>query len=193
MAWHNKRAVHEYLKELTVGSNNKRKDYDTVMSSQVNEDINGLELLNKISWRTAPQKFFDETMRTSSSVTAYINSPRVRAYRQVRLVWCLVGIKRQEYEATIEFKARDQQLELMGALKVLILRDDSAIAWAKRKDALCFVKFVVDLIPTPVLEECVKAIRQRGAKRGEILLEFYQDMLLRIPANELNKLDSYRR
>ena len=79
---------------------------------------------------------------------------------------------------------------------MMISRDDSAIAWAKRKDALCFVKFKVDCIPTPVLEECVKAIRQRGAKREEILLrallELYQYMPLRIPAKELNDLDSYR-
>ena len=59
------------------------------------------------------------------------------------------------------------------------------------------MKFVVNRIPTPVLEECVKAIRQRGAKREEVLLrallELYQDMPLRIPAKELNDLDSCRR
>ena len=67
----------------------------------------------------------------------------------------------------------------------------------KRKDAICFVKFVVDCIPTPVLEESVKAIRQRRVKREEILLiallELYQDIPLRIPAKELNDLDSYWR
>ena len=59
----------------------------------------------------------------------------------------------------------------MGALKAMIVKDNSAIAWAKRKDALCFVKFVVDCIPTPVLEECVKIIRQRSMKPEELLLE----------------------
>ena len=76
-------------------------------------------------------------------------------------------------------------LELMGALRVLIAREDSAIAWAKKNDAICFVKFAVDRIPTPVLEECVKTIRQRSMKREEVLLramlEIYQDMPLQIP------------
>ena len=80
---------------------------------------------------------------------------------------------------------------------MVIARDGSAIAWAKRKDAHCFVKFVVDRIPTPVLEECVKEIRQRSMKREEVLLrallELYQDMPLRIPTKELSDLDSYRR
>ena len=40
-------AMQEYLKELITGSNLKRKEYGTVMSSEANE--NGLELLNKIS------------------------------------------------------------------------------------------------------------------------------------------------
>ena len=51
----------------------------------------------------------------------------------------------------------------MEALRALISKDDSAIAWAKRKDALCFVRFVVDRIPTPVLGECIKIIRQKGS------------------------------
>ena len=79
---------------------------------------------------------------------------------------------------------------------MLIAREDSTIAWAKRRDALCFVKFAVDCIPTPVLEECVKTIRQRSMKREEILLrallELYQDMPVQIPTTELNDMDSYR-
>ena len=195
MAWHDKQAMQEYLKELETGSNLKRKEYGTVMSSEANE--NGLELLNKTSWRVALQKYFDETMRTPSSVMAYTANPCVRTDLQVRLVWCLVGIKKWEYEATIETKAREQQLELMGALKVPIARNDSAIAWAKRKDALCFVKLEVVCIPTPVPEDSVKTIRQRSMKREEVLLrallELYQDMPLLIPTKELNDLDSYRR
>ena len=71
-----------------------------------------------------------------------------------------MGVKRSEYEAINDSKLKEQELELMQALRVFISRDDSAIAWAKGKDALCFVRFVVDRIPTPVLEECVKTNRQ---------------------------------
>ena len=60
-----------------------------------------------------------------------------------------MGIKKSEYEARNESKSKEQELELM-ALRVLITKDDSAIAWAKRKDALCFVRFVVNRITTPV-------------------------------------------
>ena len=56
---------------------------------------------------------------------------------------------------------------------------------------------MVDIIPIPVLEECVKAVRQNATKREEIrlraLLELYQDMPLRILLKELNDPDSYPR
>ena len=107
---------------------------------------------------------------------------------EVRLAWCLRGIKKADYEANNDSKSREQELELMEALRVLISRDDSAIAWAKRKDSLCFVRFVVDRFPTPVLGECIKTIRQGGVDCEpnflRALLELYQDMPLAIPNNE---------
>ena len=160
MAWSEKRVMQEYLKELTENSNLNRKEYGTVMSSEANEV--GLEKLLEISWRAALQRYFDEAMHAPATVAAYLAHPCVRTDLQVRLAWCLMGIKRAEYEASNDSKSREQELELMEALRALISKDDSAIAWAKRKDALCFVRFVVDRIPTPVLGECIKIIRQKG-------------------------------
>ena len=195
MAWHDKQDMQEHLKELITSSNLKRNEYGTVMSSEATE--NGLELLSKTSWKAVLQKYFDGTICTPSSVMVYFANPCFRTVLQVRLVWCLVGIKRRELEATIESISREKQLELMRVLRVLIASDDSAIALAKRKNALCFVKFVVDRIPTPVLEECVKTIRQRSMKREEVfmraLLEIYQDMPFQIRTKERNDMDSYRR
>ena len=58
-----------------------------------------------------------------------------------------MGIKRAEYEASNYSKSREQELELMEALQALISKDDSAIAWAKRKDAYphsCFGRMYKD-------------------------------------------------
>ena len=193
MAWKEKQAMQEYLRELTENSNLNRKEYGTVMSSEANEI--GLERLLEISWRAALERYFDETMHAPPTVAAYLTYPCPRTELQVRLAWCLMGIKKAEYEANNDSKSKEQELELMEALLMLISRDDSAIAWAKRKDALCFVRFVVDRIPTPVLGECIKTIRQGGVD-GErnflrALLELYQDMPLAIPNKELNDMESY--
>ena len=194
MAWSEKRAMQEYLKGLTENSNLNRKEYGTVMSSEANEI--GLEKLLEISWRAALQRYFDETMHAPATVAAYLAHPCTRTDLQVRLAWCLMGIKKAEYEASDDSKSREQEQELMEALRALISKDDSAVAWAKRKDALCFVRFVVDRIPTPVLGECIKIIRQKGVdcERNFLraLLELYQDMPLTVPNRESNDMESYR-
>ena len=55
----------------------------------------------------------------------------------------------------------------------------------------------MDRIPTTVLEDCIKIIRQGGVDRERnflrALLELYQDMPLPIPNKELNDMESYRR
>ena len=160
MAWNEKQAMQEYLKELTENSNLNRKEYGTVMSSEANKI--GLEKFLGISWRAALQRYFDETMHAPAPVAAYLAYPCTRTDLQVRFAWCSMGNKKAEYEANNDSKPKEQELELMEALQILISRDDSAIAWAKRKDAFCFVRFVVDRIPTPVLGECIKTIRQGG-------------------------------
>ena len=108
-----------------------------------------------------------------------------------------MGMKKAEYEANNDSKSKERELELMEALQMLISRDDSAIAWAKLKDALCFVRFVVDRIPTPVLGECIKTIRQGGVDGDRnflrALLELYQDMPLAISNKKSNNVESYRR
>ena len=83
-------------------------------------------------------------------------SPRRRRFEETMMVSFLNTLKKSEYEANNDSKSKEQELEMMEALQVLISRDNSAIAWAKHKDALCFVRFVVDRIPTPVLGECIK-------------------------------------
>ena len=57
--------------------------------------------------------------------------------------------------------------------------------------------FVVDRIPTPMLEECIKAFRQEETNRERIslraLLELYPEMPLTMPSKESNRSESYRR
>ena len=49
--------------------------------------------------------------------------PMCRPDLQVRLAWRLIGVKKSEYEANNESRLKEQELELMEALRVLISRD----------------------------------------------------------------------
>ena len=83
MAWNEKQAMQEYLKELTENSNLIRKEYGTVMSSEANEV--GLEKLLEFSWRADLQRLFDETMHAPATVAAYLAHPCTGTDLQVRL------------------------------------------------------------------------------------------------------------
>ena len=54
MAWNEKKAIREHSQELIEGSNLKRKENGTVMSSEAEE--NGLEQLLKIYWMVALER-----------------------------------------------------------------------------------------------------------------------------------------
>ena len=92
MAWNEKQAMQEYLKELTENSNLNRKEYGTVVSSEANKIL---------------QRYFDETMHAHVTVAAYLAYPCTRTDLQVRLAWCLMGIKKAEYEANNDSKSKE--------------------------------------------------------------------------------------
>ena len=88
------------------GSNLKRKEYGSVMLSEASES--GREQLLKISWGVALQRHFDKTMNALSTVAAYLAYPCVKTELQVRLAWCLMGIKKPEYEASNDSRPKDR-------------------------------------------------------------------------------------
>ena len=83
MAWSEKPAMQEYLKELTENSKLNRKEYVIVMSSE--ENVIGLEKRLENSRRAALQRYFDETMHAPATVAAYLAYPCARTDLQVRM------------------------------------------------------------------------------------------------------------
>ena len=70
--------------------------------------------------------------------------------------------KKMGYETSNDSKSREQDLKFLEALRVLIARHDSAITWVEGRVALCFVRFVVDRIPTPLLEKSVSYLARNS-------------------------------
>ena len=66
---------------------------------------------------------------------------------------------------------------------------------AKRKDASCFLRFVVERISNPVTEHCMKTIwngvLNRKATLLRSLIELHLNVPLKFPTKELNDMDNY--
>ena len=57
----------------------------------------------------------------------------------------------------------------MTSMRDLITQEEAAKACAKRRDALCFIRFMIEQFSVPALNTCVKRLRE-GDERAEVLL-----------------------
>ena len=71
-----------------------------------------LRAVKNITWSIASQKHFDENMNTPSTVATYLANRCVRKVMQIKLIWCMEGIKRAVFEASVETKLGEQQWKL---------------------------------------------------------------------------------
>ena len=91
----------------------------------------------------------------------------------------------------------------MTSMRDLITQEGAAVACAKRRDAPCFILFMIEQISVPSLNNCVKMIRE-GDERAEALLllallYIYQSKPMRMNMKEpvelepMKKIDEIRR
>ena len=85
----------------------------------------------------------------------------------------------------------------MTNLRDLITQEGAAVACAKRRDALCFIRFMVEQVAVPALNNCVKMLTERDeqlkALRLLALLDMHQSKSMRVNMKESEELDAMRK
>ena len=114
-------------------------------------------------------RYFEEKMRTTSKIHALIAMPYVRTELQLRFAWCMIGLTRGEYDSKERKRSKDEKVFLMASVRNMMTQEGAAVACAKRRDALCFVRFLIEQISVPALSNCVKMLRE-GDERAKALL-----------------------
>ena len=79
----------------------------------------------------------------------------------------------------------------------LITQEGAAVACAKRRDALCFIRFLIEQISVPALNTCAKMLRE-GDERAKALLllallEMHQSKPMRVNMKEHEELEPMRK
>ena len=64
----------------------------------------------------------------------------------------------------------------MTSKRYLIIQEGIAVACAKRRDALCFIRFMIEQISVPALNTCVKMLREGDERTKALLLLALLDM-----------------
>ena len=201
MALEDEKAMEGYLEMMLQGTTLKQKAYGTLASSDIQAET--IEQLVSLPWKAVVLRYFEEEMRTTPRIHALVAVPYVRTELQLRFAWCMMGLTREEYDSEERKRSKEEKVFLMTNLRDLIVQEGAAVACAKRRDALCFIRFLIEQISVPALNTCVKMSRE-GDERTKALfllamLDMQQSKPMRVNMKEpeelepMKKIDEIRR
>ena len=142
----------------------KQKAYGTLASSEMQAET--IEQLVSLPWRAVMLRYFEEERRTTPKIHALIAVPYVRTELQLRFAWCMIGLTRGEYESEERKRSKEEKVFLMTSMRDLITQEGAAVACAKRRDAHCITRFMIEQISVPALNTCVSMLRE-GDERAK--------------------------
>ena len=157
-----------FLETMTQGTTLKQKAYGTLVLSEIHAET--IEQLVSLPWRAVVLRYFEEEMRTTPKVHALIATPYVRTELQLRFAWCMIGLTRAEYDSEEIKRSKGENVFLTTSVRDLITQEGAAVACAKRGDALCFIRFMIEQISVPALNTCVKMLRESDEQAKALLL-----------------------
>ena len=197
MALEDKSAMESYLETMMKGTTLKQKAYGTLASSEMLAET--IEQLVSLPWRAEVIRYFEEEMRTTPKIHALIALPYVRTELQLSFAWCMIGLTRGKYDSKERKRSKEEKVFLMTSMRYLITQEEAAIACAKRRDALCFIRFMIEQISVPALNTytCVKMLSE-GDERAKALLllallDMHQSNPMRVNMKEPVELEPMRK
>ena len=115
----------------------------------------------------------------------------------------MIGLTRGEHDSEERKKSKEEKVFLRTSVRALITQEGAAVACAKRREALCFIRFMIEQISVPALKICVKMLRD-GDERAKALLllallDIHQSKPMRVNMKEpvelepMKKIDEIRR
>ena len=196
-----KSAMEGYLETMMQGTTLKQKAYGNLVSSEMHAKT--IEQLVSLPWRAVVLRYFEEEMRTTPKIHALISIPYLRTELQFRFAWCMTGLKSGEYDSEERKTSKGEKVFLMTSMRDLITQKGAAVACAKPRNALCFIRFMIEQKSVPALNTCVKMLRE-GDERAKAslllaLLDIHQSKPMRVNMKEpvelepMKKIDEIRR
>ena len=174
MALEDEKAMAGYLETMLQGTTLKQKAYGTLASSVIQAET--MEQLVSLPWKAVVLRYFEEEMRTTPRIHALVAVPYVRTELQLRFAWCMMGLTREEYDSEERKRSKEEKVFLMTNLRDLIVQKVAAVACAKRRDALCFIRFLIEQSSVPALNICVKMLREGDERAKALFLLALLDM-----------------
>ena len=182
------------LKKLDSGVSRKRRNWAT----QQKADINKLELGSQLkrTWQNLLRDHFAEAMRTSSSASPLMANPFIRTAGQLMFAWSLVGRELETLTSYDKLKLGSKNLELYQVLMQHVARDNSGLSLARRKDATCFLRWIMSMMTDSTILAChQRAIKSKTVERrvSAVILNVYQSTGIEKEDGSRQSLESHRK
>ena len=201
IALEDKSAMEGYLETMMQGTTLKQKAYGTMVLAEMHAET--IEQLVSLPWRAVVLRYFEEEMRTTPEIHALIAIPYVRTELQLKFAWCMTVLTRREYDSEERKRSKGEKVFLMTSMRDLITQEGAAVACAKRRDALCFIRFIIEQLSVPALNTCVKKLGEGDGRTKALLLiallDLHQSKPMRVNMKEpvelepMRKIDEIRR
>ena len=104
-------------------------------------------------------------------------NPFVRTAGQLMFAWSLVGIELETLTSHDKLKRGGKNLEVYQMLMQQVARDNSGLSLARRKDATCFLRWIMSVMTNNTVLACQqRAIGSRTVERriSAVILNVYQ-------------------
>ena len=142
IALEDKSAMEGYLETMTEDTTLKQKSYGTLVLSKMHAEA--IEQLVSLHWTAVVLRYFEEDMKTTPKIQAPVAIPYVRTDIQLRFAWCMIGLTHGEYDSEERKRSKEEKMFIMTSVRDLMTQEEAAVACAKRRDALCFIRFMID-------------------------------------------------
>ena len=115
----------------------------------------------------------------------------------------MTGLTRGEYDSEERKRSKGETIFVMTSMRDLITPEGAAVVYAKQRDTLCFIRFMLEQISEPALNTCVKMLREGDEQAKTLLLlallDIHQSKPMRVSMKEpvelepMKKIDEIRR
>ena len=194
MALETLKELEDGLKKRDSGVSRKRCNWATQQKAEINKLELGSQL--KRTWQNLLKDHFDEAMRTSSSKWPLMANPFVRIAGQLMFVWSLVGIELETLTSHDKLQLGGKSLEIYQTLMQHIASDNSGLSLARRRDATCFMRWIMSVMTDSTILACQqRAIGSKAVERriSAVILNVYQSTGIEKEDGSRQSLESHRK
>ena len=123
-------------------------------------------------------------------------NPFVRTAGQLMIAWSLVGIELETLTSHDKLKLGGKSLEIYQTLMQHVARDNSGLSLARRRDATCFLRWIMSVMTDITILACQqRAIGSKAVERrvSAVILNVYRSTGIEKEDGSRQSLESHRK